>query len=110
MTFYLYSIVGRVLLVFPSLYEGFGFPPLEAMACGTPVIISNNSSIPEVVGETGLYINDPLNVEEISNNIFTLLNDDKLQRKLKNQGLKRAKKFSWENTIDKTLEAYKKVY
>jgi len=101
---------GASALVFTSLYEGFGFPPLEAMACGTPIIISNNSSIPEVVGETGLYINNPLDVEEISNNIQTLLDDEKLQKKLKNQGPKQAKKFSWENTIDKTLAAYKKVY
>lgn len=100
---------GASALVFTSLYEGFGFTPLEAMACGTPVIVSNNSSIPELVGETGLYINDPSNPAEISNNISMLLDDDKLQKKLKNQGPKRAKKFIWENTIDKTLEAYKKV-
>ena len=97
-------------LVFASLYEGFGFAPLEAMACGTPVIVPNNSSIPEVVGDAGLYINDPLNPEEISNNVYTLLNDNQLQLKMINKGLKRAKNFTWENNINKTFEAYEKAY
>lgn len=97
-------------LVFTSLYEGFGFTPLESMACGTPVVVPNNSSIPEVVGDAGLYINDPLNPEEISNNIYTLLNDNELQLKMKNKGLKRAKYFTWENNINKTFEAYEKAY
>ena len=97
-------------LVFTSLYEGFGFAPLEAMACGTPAIVPNNSSIPEVVGEAGLYITDPLNPEEISNNIHTLLNDDKLQQKMINKGFKQSKKFTWENNINRTFEAYEKAY
>jgi hypothetical protein len=96
-------------LVFTSLYEGFGFAPIEAMACATPVVVSNNSSITEVVGETGLYINDPLNPDEIANNILILLGDGKLQRKLKNNGPERAKNFSWENTIERTIQAYQKV-
>ena len=96
--------------IFPSLYEGFGLPPLEAMACGTPVIVSKNSSIPEVVGDAGLYINNPLNPEEISKIISILLDDDKLQKIMKNKGLKRAKNFSWENTINKTLKVYEEVY
>lgn len=104
----LYS--GATSLVFTSLYEGFGFAPLEAMACGTPVITSNNSSITEVVGDAGVFIDDPLNPEEISNKISFLLNNENLQKKLKLQGPKRAKQFSWDNTIDKTLEAYEKVY
>jgi glycosyltransferase involved in cell wall biosynthesis len=97
-------------LVFTSLYEGFGFAPLEAMACGAPVIVSNNSSISEVVGESGLYINNPLDAEEISNRIYKLLNDEKLQKKLKRHGPKRAEKFTWGNTINKTIKAYEKVY
>ncbi len=97
-------------LVFTSLYEGFGFAPLEAMACGAPVIISNNSSISEVVGESGLYINNPLDPDEISNKITKLLNDEELQKKLKRRGPKRAEIFTWENTIDKTIKAYEKVY
>jgi glycosyltransferase involved in cell wall biosynthesis len=61
------------------------------------------------VGEAGLYINNPLNAEEISNNIYALLHDEKLQKRLKSQGPKRAKKFTWENTINKTVKAYEKV-
>ena len=101
---------GATALVFSSLYEGFGFAPLESMACGTPVIVPNNSSIPEVVGDAGVYVNDPLNPEEISNNISMVLDDDKLQQRMKNRGLERAKKFTLENNINKTLEAYEKVY
>lgn len=104
----LYSMASA--LVFASLYEGFGFAPLEAMACGTPVIVSNNSSIPEVVGKAGLYINDPLNPDEIANNICIFLDDNKLQRKMKNTGFKQSKKFTWENNVNKTFEAYEKVY
>lgn len=97
-------------LVFTSLYEGFGFAPLEAMACGAPVIVSNNSSISEVVGESGLYINNPLNVEEIAHKITEFLNDEKIQKNLKNRGPKRAEMFTWDNTINKTIKAYEKVY
>jgi glycosyltransferase involved in cell wall biosynthesis len=95
--------------VYPSLYEGFGLPPLEAMNCGTPVITSNLTSIPEVVGDAGILI-DPYNEEELKSSIIKLLNDEKLREEYSIKGLARAKNFSWEKTAEKTLEVYKKVY
>lgn len=95
--------------VYPSLYEGFGLPPLEAMNCGTPVISSNLTSIPEVVGDAGILI-DPYNEAELINSLKRLLNDEKLQTEYSEKGLKRAENFSWLKTAEKTLEVYKKVY
>lgn len=95
-------------LVFPSLYEGFGLPALEAMAHGTPVITSNTSSLPEVVGEAGLLI-DPLSTKAIERAMQRLLDDDALRATLASQGLERAKLFSWESTAQKTLTAYQQI-
>lgn len=95
--------------VYPSLYEGFGFPPLESMACGCPVLASNISSIPEIVGDAALLF-DPLNVNEIANTIKTILKDTDLRQTLRNRGLERVKQFSWEETAQKTLAVYKEVY
>ncbi|MBL4935855.1 glycosyltransferase family 4 protein [Clostridium sp. YIM B02515] len=95
--------------VYPSLYEGFGLPPLEAMNCGTPVITSNITSIPEVVGDAGLLIN-PYDETELMESLIKLLNDDKLKTYYSIKGLERAKNFSWEKTSKNTLEVYKKVY
>lgn len=94
--------------IFPSLYEGFGLPPLEAMANGLPVIASNVSSLPEVVGDAALLVN-PEDVEEISQAVFKILTDEELRKKLRRKGLARAKKFSWEKTAERTLEVYKRV-
>lgn len=96
------------VFVYPSLYEGFGLPPLEAMSCGTAVITSNITSIPEVVGNGGILI-DPFNVKKFSNSLESLLNDNKLIQELKTRGLTQSSKFSWEKTSEKTLEAYKKI-
>lgn len=104
---FIYS--GADALIFPSLYEGFGLPPLEAMACGTPVIVSNNSSINEIVNNVGIYIDNPLDVEEIADKIFKLVSNPKLRDKLQNNGIKRAGKFSWENTVNSTLKAYQNI-
>ena len=88
---------GATALVYPSLYEGFGFPPLEAMACGCPVIVSNTSSLPEVCGGAVYYV-DPKNNEEMANVMVALVSDIGLQMQLKERGLLRAKSFSWDTT------------
>jgi glycosyltransferase involved in cell wall biosynthesis len=90
-------------LVYPSLYEGFGLPPLEAMSSGTPVIVSKNSSLPEVVGDAGIYI-DALSVDEVAAAIEKVLVDEKLASELRRKGLERAAKFSWDKAAAKTLD------
>jgi len=90
------------LFVFPSLYEGFGLPPLEAMANGCPVIVSSNSSLPEVCGNAAVYIN-PYNPNELSNAILKVLNDSDLRKKLIELGLKRSKQFSWKDSTAEHL-------
>ena len=102
----LYS--GAALFVFPSLYEGFGLPPLEAMACGTPVICSNTSSFPEVVGEAAIMI-DPFDVEGLAAAMGHVLGDGDLQAEMREKALKQAAKFSWEETARQTLKVYKAV-
>ncbi len=96
------------LFVFISLYEGFGLPVLEAMSCGIPVVASNVTSIPEVVGDAGLLVN-PLAQDEISNSILKVLNDEQLKNELSIKGLKCAQNFSWEKTARETLEVFKKA-
>jgi glycosyltransferase involved in cell wall biosynthesis len=94
--------------VHPAHYEGFGLPPLEAMACGTPTIVSNVSSLPEVVGDAALLI-DPQNWEEIAVALHRLLTDDTLHAELREKGFKRAGCFNWELAARKTLEVYHHV-
>lgn len=96
------------LFVFPSLYEGFGIPPLEAMACGTPVICSNTSSLPEVVGEAAHMI-DPYSINALQEAIDLILEREDLQKELIDKGLERVKRFSWKVCADKTYEIYEKV-
>jgi glycosyltransferase involved in cell wall biosynthesis len=96
------------LLVQPSFYEGFGLPPLEAMACGTPVVVSNVSSLPEVVGDAGLLV-DPEDVSELTVAIWRVLTDQALREDLIAKGFKRAQCFSWEKTALQTLELYKRI-
>ncbi|MBC8034702.1 MAG: glycosyltransferase family 4 protein, partial [Chitinophagaceae bacterium] len=84
-------------LVFPSLHEGFGFPLLEAMACGCPVIVSNTSSMPEVCGDAVVYF-DPLNQEALARSIKEVLNNESLQEDLRRKGIIQVQKFSWEQT------------
>ncbi len=96
------------VFVFPSLYEGFGLPPLEAMACGTPVITSNRSSLPEVTGEAALLV-DPYSSEELTAAIDRVLQDEGLCREMAAKGLLQAAEFSWEETARQTLEVYKEV-
>lgn len=96
------------LFVFPSLFEGFGLPPLEAMACGTPVVSSNAASLPEVVGDAALIV-DPYNVEEIATAICRVLEEKELAAELKAAGLARAQEFSWERTARETIAVYETV-
>jgi alpha-1,3-rhamnosyl/mannosyltransferase len=102
----LYS--GAAVFVYPSLYEGFGLPPLEAMACGTPVITSNVSSFPEVVGDAGIMV-DPYDVKRLRDEIERVLEDSSLRASLGSRGLARAKQFTWENCARQTLDVYKRV-
>jgi glycosyltransferase involved in cell wall biosynthesis len=92
-------------LVAPSIYEGFGLTPLEAMACGTPVVVSNVSSLPEVVGDAGLLV-DPNEPEDISVAIWRVLTDTELRESLVTKGLKRASLFSWDKAAEETLALY----
>lgn len=94
--------------VFPSLYEGFGFPPLEAMACGTPVVCSNSTSLPEVVNNAALLVL-PTHIDAISNAIGSILNDEQRRQQLILAGMKRAAQFSWARTAQATADTYNTV-
>ena len=96
------------LFIYPSLYEGFGIPPLESMACGTPVITSNTTSIPEIVGDAALQI-DPNSQEELEVAVYKLLVDHSLRDNLVQRGLVRAKQFSWRRMAEETLDIYKSI-
>lgn len=94
--------------VYPSLYEGFGLPPLEAMAHGTPVIASDRTSIPEVVGDAGVYI-DPTDESDLANALERVLTSSSLRNRLRERGQKRYQKFSWERTARETLAVYERL-
>jgi glycosyltransferase involved in cell wall biosynthesis len=96
------------VFVFPSVYEGFGLPIVEAMQAGTPVIISREGCMPEVGGEAVQYF-DGYDTESLTNAIIRVLQSKKLQKELSEKGLEQAKKFSWKKTAEQTLEAYKKA-
>jgi len=100
---------GAACFVFPSRYEGFGLPPLEAMACGTPVVTTAFSSIPEVVGAAAYLVEDPDNTRELGAAILSVIVNDDLSQRLINDGLAQAKKFSWQKTVEQTVAVYKKV-
>jgi glycosyltransferase involved in cell wall biosynthesis len=95
----LYS--GAIASIYLSLYEGFGLPPLEAMACGTPVLTSNVASLPEVVGEAAITV-DPLDVEAIADGLIRLVEDSALRFQLRSLGLNQARGFSWDKTANET--------
>jgi glycosyltransferase involved in cell wall biosynthesis len=99
---------GAVVFVYPSLYEGFGMPVLEAMACGTPVVTSSAGSIPEVAGKAALFV-DPKNPEEIANAILQIVSDASLRERMIEQGVEQAKRFSWEKTAQQMLEIYRET-
>lgn len=97
------------LYIRPSWYEGFGLPPLEAMACGCPVIVSNVGSLPEVVGDAGILAN-PYNINEWVDVIYNVLINDGLRQDMIKKGLKRTKMFSWEKTAKETIKVYESLY
>ncbi len=96
------------IFVYPSLYEGFGLPPLEAMACGIPVITSNTSSLPEVIDNAGIMV-DPDDVNSLCEAMYNVLKDKELWHNMSNKGLERSKLFSWKGTAKKILEIYDEV-
>ena len=99
---------GAVAFVFPSLYEGFGLPPLEAMACGTPVITSDTASMPEVAGDAAIMV-DPYSVESISQAMERLLLDHNLRLQLIKKGLERASMFTWDRAVDIVSDVYEQL-
>lgn len=99
---------GASCFVYPSLLEGFGLPPLEAMACGTPVVVSKRAALPELVGEAGLLI-DPQNVDDMAAAIATVLGDAALAGELGARGLQRSQHYSWEATARLTLDVYRQA-
>lgn len=96
------------MLLFPSLYEGFGWPPLEAMACGTPVVCSNRGSLKEIVGDAA-FIVDPEDPREIADGVERVLTDVQLRERMIAHGLERAKQFSWENTAEQVFRIYQEI-
>jgi len=96
------------VLVFPSLYEGFGRPPLEAMACGCPVVVSHAASLPEVCGDAAYYV-DPYNVEGIAEGVGKVLTDENLRNTMIRKGLERVKLFSWEKAAKEVLQVFGEV-
>ena len=99
---------GAATLVMPSFYEGFGLPPLEAMACGTPAVVANRSSLPEVVGDAGLLVN-PDDPEDIAAGLNRLLADPELHRELSAKSIQRAATFTWQRTAEAVLQTYHRV-
>lgn len=97
------------VFLFPSLYEGFGLPVLEAMACGTPVVTSNSSALSEIAGNAAIMV-DPHSAESIADGVCQLLSDWQAQQKLKILGIERAMQYTWEACAKSTMEVYQKVW
>ncbi len=95
--------------VYPSLFEGFGLPPLEAMACGTPVVTSDVSSLPEIAGDAALLI-DPNDEQALANALIEIMNNERLRAELREKGIAQAGKFTWRDTAEKTLRLYQEAY
>lgn len=97
-----------IALVYPSLYEGFGIPPLEAMACGAPVIAANSASLPEVVGDAGVLF-DPFSENELLEAMFEMLDNESTRKRFIEKGRKRSRAFSWQKTVDATVDIYRSL-
>ena len=105
----LIALYNRALVfLYPSLFEGFGLPLLEAMACGCPVVASNTSCIPEVAGDAGVYI-DPYSADDFISGVKRILDDADLRKRCIEKGLERVKKFSWMKMTQEILEIYRKL-
>jgi glycosyltransferase involved in cell wall biosynthesis len=102
----MYRLAG--VFVFPSLYEGFGLPPLEAMASGTPVVTSNVSSLPEVAGDAAVLV-DPYDPDAIADGIYRVLTDETMRRSMRVRGVERARQFSWEQSVHRIRDIYSQV-
>lgn len=100
-----YFYNGAAVFAYPSLYEGFGLPPLEAMSCGAPVLTSKVSSLTEVVEDAALTV-DPYNEEEIARHLKSILTSSKIAQSLREKGLAQAKKFSWDKAAKETIKVY----
>jgi glycosyltransferase involved in cell wall biosynthesis len=96
-------------MVFPSLFEGFGIPLIEAMACGCPVVCSDRTAIPEILGNAGVIFN-PEFPEDIADKIWSVWISNHMIKELRVKGLERSRQFSWENTAKKTLAVYQKIF
>lgn len=103
---YLYNMAS--VFVFPSIYEGFGLPILEAMQCGCPVVTTKGGSLSEVAGDAAVYV-DGYDIQNMANGILEVYTDEKLQKELKEKGLEQSQKFSWKKTAEETLQVYRKV-
>jgi len=103
---YIYNLA--TVFLFPSFYEGFGFPVLEAMQSGLPVVVSNTSSLPEIVGNEGL-MHDPRDYEGFAKDIIKLLENKNFYDKIREQGIERAQKFSWKKTTKQMVEIFNTI-
>jgi len=97
---------GAAVFVYPSIYEGLGLPPLEALACGVPVAAARAGALPEVLGDAALYF-DPTNPQEMATAIETVVTQEKVAEELREKGRARAEKFTWEETAEKTMQVYR---
>jgi len=99
---------GSDFMVFPSFYEGFGLPALEAMAAGVPLVCSNTASLPEVVGEAGVFF-DPFSIQDMSEKIAQVASDLTLRKNLREKGFQNLQRFSWKQTAEQTLSVYQET-